>query len=214
MESSTEHPALDQFKGFLMTNPTEQSFAPMPYSVPYRVASLSSRKPNRFDLTPDRATRDAIATYLGITAVAKLRFVGMISPKGRHDFVLEAVLEAVVEQPCGITLAPVQTRLREEVLRIYLSALALPDAVEMEIPEDDNTEPLAEVIDAGHVVVEALALALPPFPRVEGAELDSAQFAAPGTAPLRDGDLKPFAGLAALKAKLENPDQGPEESGS
>jgi len=52
-------------------------------------------------------------------------------------------------------------------------------------------------------MAEALALALPDYPRAEGAALDKSTFAAPGTAPLQDADLKPFAGLAALKSKLE-----------
>lgn len=191
-----------------MPDPTAPQIAPVPYSVPYRVAGLSSRKPNRFDLKPDAEMRAAIAAFLDITAIGKLRFTGMISPKGRHDFVLEATLDAEVEQPCSLSLAPVHTTLNEDVLRVFLADFETPDASEMEMPEDDSTEPLGEVIDAGHVLVEALALALPPFPKAEGAVLDNAQFTTPGTAPLRDEDLKPFAGLAALKAKLENPEDG------
>jgi uncharacterized metal-binding protein YceD (DUF177 family) len=123
---------------------------------------------------------------------------------------LEAVIEAVVDQPCAITLEPVVTELREDVLRVYLSQWETPKGEEMEMPDDDTTEALGEVIDAGHVAVEALALALPPFPRAPGAVLDVAEFTAPGVAPLRDTDLKPFAGLAALKAKLEKPNNDAE----
>ena len=185
-----------------MTDSSETGFAAIPYSEPFRVGSLSNRKPNRFELKPDRAMRAKIAQYLGITAISKLRFAGEIRPKGRYDFTLQALLEASVEQPCSITLEPVVTELREEVLRVYLSDWHDPTGEEMEMPDDDTTEALPEVIDAGHVLVESLSLALPPFPRAPGATLEEAQFAAPGTAPLRDGDLKPFAGLAALKAKL------------
>lgn len=193
-----------------MNHPSEQSFAPRQLCDPLRVASLSSRKPNRFDLKPDPKMRAQIAAYLGITAIPMLRFSGAVTPKGRHDFVLEALLEAQVEQACVITLEPVITDLREEVLRVYLANWEAPDADETEMSEDDSTEALGEEIDLGHVAVEALALALPPFPRTPGAKLDEAQFTAPGEAPLRDGDLKPFAGLAALKAKLENPGNGSE----
>jgi len=35
-------------------------------------------------------------------------------------------------------------------------------------------------------------------------ELGEAVFAAPGTAPLRDEDTRPFAGLAGLRAALDN----------
>ncbi|MGO4908675.1 DUF177 domain-containing protein [Pseudorhodobacter sp. W20_MBD10_FR17] len=183
----------------------EDGIAAIPFSEEYKVATLSSRKPNRFDLTPNTKTRAAIAAYLGITAISKLQFTGMISPKGRHDFTLEAVLTAVVEQPCAITLEPVITHLREDVARTYLAKWENPTGDEQEI-DDDTTEALGEVIDAGHVAVEALSLALPPFPRAKGAVLAVSEFTAPGTAPLRDSDLRPFAGLAALKAKLENPE--------
>jgi uncharacterized metal-binding protein YceD (DUF177 family) len=191
-----------------MSQPSYESFAPRQLIEPLRVASLSSRKPNRFDLKPNAKMRAQIAAYLGINAVPMLRFVGTVSPKGRHDFVLEAVLEAQVEQACVVTLEPVLTDLREEVLRVYLAKWEEPEADEMEMSDDDSNEALGEEIDLGHVAVEALSLALPPFPRAPGAKLNDAQFTAPGEAPLRDGDLKPFAGLAALKAKLENPENG------
>lgn len=76
------------------------------------------------------------------------------------------------------------------------------------MPEDDSVEPLPDVIDVGVVATEALALALPLYPRAEGAELGEAVFTAPGEAPLRDGDLKPFAGLAALKDRLGGGNSG------
>lgn len=193
-----------------MTQTSDHAQGPIPLSEAFRVAGLSSRKPNRFDLKPNAEMRAAVAAYLGITAIRKLRFTGTISPKGRHDFVLEAVLEAVVEQPCSISLEPVVTELREDVARVYLAQWEHPTGDEVEMPDDDTTEALGEAIDAGHVAVEALALALPPFPRAPGAVLAVAEFTAPGTAPLRDEDLKPFAGLAALKAKLEKPENDAE----
>jgi uncharacterized metal-binding protein YceD (DUF177 family) len=190
-------------RGFdTMTSPTEPVFQPIPLSHPLRVAGLSSRKPNRFDLRPDPKTRAALAEYLGITDVLALRFHGMISPMGKRDFVLEAELSARVEQPCSVSLAPVVTELSDKVHVRYLAEMAYPDAEEAEMPEDDSSEPLGDVIDAGHVAVEALALSLPLYPRADGAELQEASFTAPGLAPIRDEDLRPFAGLAALKEKL------------
>ncbi|WP_022703527.1 YceD family protein [Pseudorhodobacter ferrugineus] len=193
-----------------MSQTSDPSLPALPLSEAFKAASLSSRKPTRFDLIPSAQARAAVADYLGILAIKKMRFVGAISPKGRHDFALGAVLEAVVEQACAITLEPVVTTIREDVLRVYLAKWDYPTGDEVEIPDDDTTEALGEEVDIGHVAVEALSLALPPFPRAPGAILDVAEFSAPGTAPLRDADLKPFAGLAALKAKLENPDGGAE----
>lgn len=177
-------------------------------SHPLRVAALSNRKPVRFDLKPDEATREAMAATLDITAVPAFRFKGELRPVGRQDFVLEGELEATVEQPCSVTLVPVITKLKETVLRRYDADFAFPEGDEVEMPEDDSVEPLPDVIDVGVVATEALALALPLYPRAEGAELGEAVFTAPGEAPLRDGDLKPFAGLAALKDRLGGGNSG------
>jgi uncharacterized metal-binding protein YceD (DUF177 family) len=174
----------------------------LPVSYPLRVADLATRKPTRFDLSPNEADCALIAALIGISAVRKLRFKGELRPAGKHDFTLEAQLGATVVQPCVVSLAPVTTRIDEPVIRRYINGLEQPDADETEIPEDDSIEPLPDVIDVGAVLLEALALALPPYPRAKGADLGEAVFAAPGTAPLRNEDLRPFAGLAGLRDKL------------
>lgn len=190
-----------------MADPQPDPAAPL--SHPLRISALPARKPTRFDLAPDAATRAAMAAALGITALPAFRFKGELTPQGRSDWRLSARLEARVEQPCIVTLAPVITDITEEVRRSYLADLPDPTGDEIEMPEDDTQDPLPEVIDAGGVAIEALALALPEWPRAPGAALGEAVFAAPGVAPLRDEDLRPFAGLASLAGKLAKPeDQG------
>jgi uncharacterized metal-binding protein YceD (DUF177 family) len=179
-----------------------------PLSHPFRVATLPTRKPMRFALSPDAATRKAIATSLGLLDLPAFRFAGELRPSGRHDFVLEADLEARIVQPCSVSLAPVPGTISEKVTRRYVADYELPEGDEVEMPEDDTTDPLPEVIDVGFVALEALALALPLYPRAPGVELGEAIFAAPGTAPITDADLKPFAGLAALKDRLTPPKDG------
>ena len=174
----------------------------LPVSHPLRTGALSPRKPTRFDLTPDVTGREAVAQVLGLLSLPKLQFRGEIRPAGKRDFVLEATLTATVVQPCGITLAPVQTDVRDSVVRRYLSDWVEPEGDEVEMPEDDSTEAVPEVIDLGAVLLEALALSLPLYPRAPGAELGEISATPPGAEPLRDADLKPFAGLAALKDRL------------
>ena len=176
-----------------------------PLSKPYRTKALSARKPTRFDLALGPDALALVAALLGITAVRALRFKGELRPSGHHDVELEARLAATVEQPCGITLAPVVTMIREPVLRRYIADLADPEELEIEMPDDDSAEPLPEVIDVGEVALEVLALALPLYPRAPGAELPEMVAAPPGVTPLRDADLRPFAGLAGLADKLTGP---------
>ena len=171
-----------------------------------RVADLSQRRPVRFDLTPDARALAAIATELGLSGLRKLRFHGSLTAQGQSAWLLRADLGATVVQPCVITLVPVTTRIDEPVIRRFS-----PEAddgksdpgEEIEMPEDDTLEPLGSEIDLRRVMIEALALALPAYPRAEGAELGQISAAEEGVPPLSDEDTKPFAQLAALRDKLQ-----------
>lgn len=167
------------------------------------LARLPRGHERSFEITPDAPARAALAAELGITSVRKLRLVGQLVPEGARDWRLEAMLGATVVQPCVITAEPVTTRIDEKILRRYLADLEEPEGDEVEMPEDDSAEPLPATLDLWAILTEALALALPLYPRAEGAELDSAVFAPPGTEPLTDEQAKPLAGLAALRDKLK-----------
>lgn len=172
-----------------------------PFSHPFRVAALPARKPSRFDLRPGPDTSAAIAADLGLIGLDGLRFRGELRPAGRQDWVLEADLEATVTQACVVTFAPVTTRIAEPVVRRYVAGLAEPEAEEVEMP-DETVEPLPEVIDACAVMMEALTLALPPYPRAAEADFAGAAAAPEGAAPLTDEETtRPFAGLADLLKK-------------
>lgn len=188
----------------MTTRPVDPNLPPAPeeiWSKPLRLADLPPRKPTRFDIKPDASTRAAIADWAGIRGVEALRLRGTLSPTGRSDWELAATLEAEVVQNCVITLVPVTTQIREEVTRRYLADMEMPAAEEVEMPEDDTAEPLPAVVDLAGIALEALELSLPLYPRAEGAELGEARAAEPGTEPLTDEQLKPFAGLRDLLDK-------------
>ncbi len=178
-----------------------------PLSQILRLADLPKRKKTAFSLTPEAPERQKLAQALGISLVKKLDFRGDLTPLDGQDWQLSARLGATVVQPCVVTLAPVTTRIDVDVDRKYLaraaeSARHEPDAPDREIPEDVTIEPLPASLDLGQVAFEALALNLPDYPRAPDAGLGEAVFAEPGIDPLKDSDLKPFAGLAELRNKL------------
>ena len=114
------------------------------------------------------------------------------------------MLGATVEQSCVVTLEPVVTRIDQPVSRAaFVAQMAADLEEETEMPEDDSQEQLEAEIDLVRVMTEALALALPDYPRRDDASLENTAFSAPGVTPLTDEDTKPFAGLAQLKDKLE-----------
>lgn len=168
-----------------------------------RVADLPQNAPTPFDLRPDSKGLDAIKTDLGLLGLRKLSFVGDVRAQGKRDWILSGKLGATVTQPCVVTLEPVTTRIDVPVSRVYMADWQDPDEPEFEIPEGDETEPLGPEIDPALVMVEALSLALPQYPRKDGAELEQADYTEPGKQAMTDEDAKPFAGLANLRDALK-----------
>ncbi|HDY96804.1 MAG TPA: DUF177 domain-containing protein [Sulfitobacter litoralis] len=169
-----------------------------------RVAELSQNAQTPFSLRPDADSLRKIAEELDLSALRKLSFEGRIKALGRSDWQLEARLGATVVQPCVVTLEPVQTRIDVNVTRLFVQDYEEPEETEVEMAEDDRTEPLGAWIDPAVVMIEALALEIPEYPRADGAELGQAVYTKPGEAPMTDEDARPFAGLANLKDQLKD----------
>lgn len=189
-----------------------------PHRIP--VAQIARRGGHRFEIVPDAGARAALAARLDLIDLRKLRLEGAITPDDARGWRLDAMLGATVVQPCGVTLAPVTTRIDETVTRRYVPGATPPEALpgdELEMPEDDSTEPLGAVIDLDAVLAEALALALPPWPRSEGATLGAVAAGPDGTLP-EDGaeantgeaaaPSRPFGGLAGLRDRLAETGDG------
>lgn len=167
------------------------------------------RQPTAFEIVPDAPARRALAEALGLLDLRKLRLSGEVAASGGRDWLLTATLGATVVQPCVVTLDPVTTRIDEPVTRRYTPDERVPaPGEEVEMPEDDTLEPLPEVLDLHALLAEALALALPQFPRSEGAELGTVRAAPKGVIPMTDDEARPFAGLAALRDRLDSGDKG------
>ena len=182
---------------------TQQEPLP-PEAIDAALRVMQSGRLHRYNTAPGEIA-EAAALEEEFAAQTGARYCLAVASGG---YALACALRAVGVQPGdrvltnAFTLAPVPASIAEPVRRTYVRDYRLPDADEVEL-EDDTTDPLPEVIDVADVAREALALALPLYPRAPGAELGQAVFAEPGTAPLKDEDLRPFAGLAGLKAKLE-----------
>lgn len=172
-------------------------------------SALARRKMTRFEYRLDAPQLKALIKLLDLSTLNKVTFTGNLSPAGKRDWALEASLGASAVQPCTITLEPVKTRVEVEVHRRFVAELpetSLETSKEAEEDEfggtamldDDTLEPLEREIDLWRVLSEALALALPDYPRVEGAELGTLNVTEPGKDAMTDEGTRPFANLAAL----------------
>ena len=166
-----------------------------------RLADLSARDGASFRLAPDADALKALAAELGAQSIRKMVFEGRLEPFGGADWRLVGHLGATAVQESVVSLEPVTTRVEEDVVREYLAHYEEPEGEEVEIPERD-AEPLPATFDLMAVAVEALAVALPDYPRADHESLGEAVFTEPGKAPMTDEQAKPFAGLASLRDKL------------
>lgn len=171
-----------------------------------RIETRGINRPVSFSLSPDAETCTKIAAELGIRGIRKLRFEGVIRPRGSSDLELLARIGVTVIQDCVVTLEPVTTRIDEDIVRVYLADLTEPEGEEVEMPEDETEEQKPAVLDLQGIMVEAIALALPEFPRAEGLDPVEMTITEPGKTPLSDDDVKPFAALKSLRDKLDGTD--------
>lgn len=174
-----------------------------------RLTALRRDRPHAIDWRPEGEALASLASASGARALRKVRLDGTLVPEGRADWRLEARLGATAVQACVATLQDVVTRIDAPVLRLYGADVdrdlpAAPGA-EVEMPDGaEAIEPLPDSLDLAALVAEALAIELPDFPRAEGAEVGAVLAGPPGAEPLTDEAARPFAGLAALRRKLED----------
>jgi uncharacterized metal-binding protein YceD (DUF177 family) len=178
------------------------------WAHPLRVGELPNKRTSRYELVPDAKVRREIVLALNLLELRKLRFAVEIEPMGKKGWQLTAELGATVVQACVVTTEPVMTRIDDVVARRFVVDWQRPEGGdEFEMPADETIEELGDIIDIGEIMVEALGLAAPEYPRIAGAELKQAVFTQPGMAPMKDEDARPFAGLKALRDGLTKNDE-------
>lgn len=179
------------------------------FSRPVAVARLSRGQPTPFEIEADAAELAALARFLELPRLDRLSFAGEIAPAGDKSlgegWEVRGRLIAELEQTCVVSLEPVAVRHDAAVERLYLPEDRLPPVREVTLDPDEPDEPDAytTTIDPARLALESLALMLDPYPRAAGAEPGPTTAAPPGAAPIEEEELKPFAGLAELKRRLE-----------
>ncbi len=169
-----------------------------------QITDLSGNGSNAFSVTLDDDAITAMNAALGTISLKKFSFSGQIKSMDKGDWVVTGTVGATATQSCVITLEPVKTRIDVPVKRVFVKEFEEADEDSVaEMPDDVEKDPLGTEIDLGLIAQEVIALNLPEYPRADGASLENAQFTKPGNAPMTDDDAKPFAGLAALKDKLQ-----------
>lgn len=171
-----------------------------PLSRPVAVATLPGTG-LELRVEPSAEERAAMAHELGLAAVDKLNATVRLTPGARGVVAVTGEVVADVQPFCVVTLEAFPLRVRELIDLKFAEPEAEErrpkkkdkEEVELDLSSEDPPDAIENgIIDAGQVVTEFLALAVPMFPRKPGAT-----FAEEGDAP----EPSPFAALNALKNK-------------
>jgi uncharacterized metal-binding protein YceD (DUF177 family) len=170
--------------------------AAKPWSVPVQLSEIPASG-RRVELKADAATREAIATAVGVVALPRLEALFDLAPLANDAVRVSGSVSARVEQNCVVTLDPVSNHVEEKIDLVFVppGALASPQAIAaLGATDEDNPPEILQngMVDLGAMAIEFLMLGIDPYPRKPGASFE---------APRDDGDpaAHPFAALAALK---------------
>lgn len=153
-------------------------------------------------VAPDADERGAIAAFLEITSLDRLD-VRLVAKPFRGGIRVEGTLAATLVQPSVVSLEPVLQEIDEPIDRVFLPAgeksFAGPAGAEVFVDLDGDDLPdhfEGGEADLSDLIVEVLALAIDPYPRLGGESV--------GDVPGDDADAdvtsdSPFAALEALK---------------
>lgn len=137
----------------------------------------------------------AIAARLLIPGVEALSCRFRLTPLGQGVIAAKGLLAARVTQECVVTTDPFESEVREEFRIRFIPEAQFVEPEEddlLDLEADDELPYAGHHIDLGEAAVEQLALALDPYPRKPGAELEGLD----APEPPEDAPASPFAALA------------------
>ena len=171
------------------------------FSRTVRIGTLSAR-PRRMTIEADEAERAALARRFGLVAIDALAAEAELVRKGAT---VEASgrVRAAVTQSCVATGKSIEVAV-DEAFRINFvpppEADRADEEVELSAADCDTSFYAGGSVDIGEAAAETLSLALDPWPRAPDAEE-----ALKAAGVKSEAEAGPFAGLAALRDKLEDP---------
>ncbi len=171
------------------------SMQPHPFSRPFDVSRLGDGNTRQQHVEASPGECDDLARFLGTVAVRRLEADVALTRRGRQ-IRADIHVRADIIQACVVTLDHLDTAIDEEFSLTFDPDVRPSGEFDepLSVTDDDPPEPLVEeTVDAGVAIGEMMALALDPWPRRQGAEIDRDHAA------VETARTSPFAVLKSLK---------------
>ena len=133
-------------------------------------------------IVADADQRAALAKAHGLLDVRSFEAEIFVSTWKRNGLKVTGQVDAVIDQECVVTLEPLEARISEEFSQVFLpedSKLAregfhVGGEILLDAEGPDSPEPFSgDVIDVGALAEEFFGLAIDPYPRKPGVELEA-----------------------------------------
>lgn len=173
------------------------------FSRTFRIDTLGAGARN-VSIEADEGERAGLARRFGLEAIHRLAAEAALTRNG-DIVVATGCVSASVEQSCVATGEPVPEEVAEEFaieFRPHVEVDSAEEEIELGEGELDVVFYDSSAVDLGDAVAETVSLALNPFPRSAKAD-EVLRAAGVKSEDEAKAEASPFAGLAALKGKLE-----------
>lgn len=151
------------------------------------------------EIEADAGEREALARRFGLDRLDGLKARVLLNRTADRRVTVSGSFLADLAQFCVVSLEPVPEYIEESFNLVFASEpeeATGPEDFAFTLDDDDWPEPLLDgTIDIGEAVAQLLALALEPYPRAPGVELESQDIGAS----VGEAEANPFAVLAELK---------------
>jgi hypothetical protein len=132
-------------------------------------------------IVADELQRGELAREHDLVSVEGWRADLLVAPWRRNGVRVSGRVEADITQECVVTLDPISTHIAEEVSALYfpedskLGRFGFHDSGEVHLDAEGPDSPetfCGDSIDVGALAEEFFGLAIDPYPRKEGADID------------------------------------------
>jgi len=154
-----------------------------PVSFPVNVARLPQKgMPVRIDAT--EAQRQELSEVHGLEKVDSYVVNVLVAPWKRNGVKVTGRVQARIVQSCVVTLEPVESQINEEIDSIFLpensklgrEGFGIGGEIVLDAEGPDSPETFSgDIIDVGALAEEFFGLGIDPYPRKQGASVDTSE---------------------------------------
>tara|TARA_B100000965_G_C19225712_1_gene597861 strand:- start:76 stop:630 length:555 start_codon:yes stop_codon:yes gene_type:complete len=173
---------------------------PIQIVIPLKV--LRQTKKFAFQYTSNLKALTELTRILKIEELKAFSFQGQIFQLNEHDYTLRASFDATVVQLCIISLNPIKTKISNKINQSYIDQENSQKTKYLLIDHDSiEKEQFKSEINVGDIMLEALSLEIPLYPRKKNAKFEGITVTDSEIKPLDRTTNNPFLSLKELKLR-------------